>query len=229
MTNLIEVKELQGIEPSKAEQIKLTFEPMVKMLEGFENAYNEVIEEAKKEISLEITQKAKRLRLDIGKVRIQTGKLKDEQKAEYLRASNAIQGVHNILVWAVKDKEDKLTEIEKHFEIQEQTRLEELQNKRVAELSKYVDDAETRALSTMDEDVWNAYLGSKKKEYEDRIEAEKQAEIVRIAKEKAEAEERERIRQENAKLKAEAEAREKQAKIEAEKRAKEEAERIKKD
>jgi len=217
------------MEESKAQKIKKVFEPMVVMLEGFEGDYNNIIEESKNLIDLDTTVRAKRLRLDIGKVRIQTGKLKDEQKAEYLRASNAIQGVHNILVWAVKDKEEKLSEIEKHFETQEKLRLEELQNSRAIDLSKYIDDAGDRVLSSMEDDVWIAYLSSKKKEHDDRMEAEKQAEIARLEKEKAEAEERERIKKENAKLKVEAEERDKQAKIEADKRAKEEAERIAKE
>ena len=221
----LETPELEGLEKSKAEKIKSTFEPMAKMLSEFEAQYNEILSESKKEITKELTAKAKRVRLDIGKVRIETGKLKDKQK-EYIKLEDrAIMGVHNILVWAVKEKEDALKEIENHFEIQEQKRLEALQSERAEKLSKYVEDAHERNLSDMDEDVWSAYFAAKKKEYEDRIEAEKQAEKERIAKEKAEAEERERIRKENEKLKKEAEERERLAKIEQEKREKEEAER----
>lgn len=229
MNELIEINELKEIEPSKAKQIKEAFEPMVKMLEEFESKYNEVISESEKEITHDVTIKAKRIRLDIGKVRIETGKLKDKQK-EYIKLEDkAIMGVHNILVWAVKEKEDKLKEIEDYFQIQEQKRLEALQVDRAEKLSKYIDDAYERRLSDMEEDVWNAYYQSKKKEYEDRIEAEKQAELARIAKEKAEAEERERIRVENEKLKKEAEEREAKAKIEAEARAKAEKERLAKE
>jgi colicin import membrane protein len=218
--------ELKGIEKSKAEQIKATFEPMAKMLSEFEQAYDQVIAESQEEITKEITQKAKRLRLDIGKVRIETGKIKDREKAEYLRASNAIQGVHNILVWAVAEKEEKLKEIENHFELQEQKRLEALQSERADNLSPYVEDAHERKLSDMDQDVWEAYFSTKKKEHEDRIEAEKKAEAERIAREKAEAKDRERLHKENERLKKEAETKAKADKIEADKRAKIEADRI---
>jgi len=221
----LEAPELQGLEKSKAEQIKATFEPMAVMLSEFETQFNEVVAESEKEITKELTMKAKRVRLDIGKVRIETGKLKDKQK-EYIKLEDrAIMGVHNILVWAVKEKEDKLKEIEDFFEIQEQKRIESLQLERAEKISAYLPDAFERNLSGMEDDVWIAYFESKKKEYEDRIAAEKQAELDRIAKEKAEAEERERIRKENELLKKEAEEREKQAKIEADKRAKEEAAR----
>jgi hypothetical protein len=182
----LETPELNLIEESKAAKIKATFEPMVKMLEGFEDSYNEIIKESKKEITQELTQKAKRIRLDVGKVRIETGKLKDQQK-EYIKLEDkAIMGVHNLLVWAVKEKEDKLKEIENHFEIQEQKRLEKLQNDRAEKLSKYVENAFELNLSTMDEEVFTAYYNSKKQEHEDRIAAEKKAEEERIEKERKE-------------------------------------------
>jgi len=134
-------------------------------------------------------------------------------------------GVHNILVWAVSEKESTLKEIENHFEIQEKKRLETLQRKREEELGKYVEDAHERDLSGMVEDVWRAYISTKKKQHEDRIEAERKAESDRIEAEKAEALERERIKKENEQLHKEKLEREKAAKIEAGKRKKEELER----
>lgn len=178
----LDTPELQVIEKSKAEKIKATFEPMAKMLLEFEKAFKEVTLEAEKEITKDVTIKAKRLRIDIGKVRTNTEKVRIAEKEEYLRAGKAIDGVSNILKWAVIDKENELKEIENHFEIQEQKRLEKLQTERVGKLLKYVEDAEDRNLSGMDKDVWQAYFTTKKKEYDDRIVAEKQAEIDRIAK-----------------------------------------------
>ena len=218
----LEVQELSLLEESKAQKIKETFLPMSKMLSDFEDQYNVLIEESKSGITQEICAKAKRIRIDIGRVRIETGKLKDKQK-EYIKLEDkAIMGVHNILVWAVKEKEDKLKEIENFFEIQEKKRLEKLQIERVEMISAYLEDATERDLSGMDEDVWNAYFNTKKQAYLDKIEAEKLAEKQRIEAEKAAREEQDRIKKENEKLRIEAE---KAAKIEAERRAKEEAER----
>lgn len=214
-----DVPELQAIEKSKAEAIRATFEPMVEMLKNFEQAYDQIVLESKKEITESICNSARRLRIDIAKVRIQTGKLKDDGKAEYLRAERAIQAVHNIIVWAVTDKEEKLKGIENYFEIKEKERLNQLQSERAEKLSRYVEDADERDLSGMDADVWQAYYNTKKQEYEDRIAAEKKAEQDRIAKEKAEAKERERIRQENIRLQKEAEEREKAEKVRQEKEA----------
>lgn len=217
--------ELTVIEESKAQKIKDTFEPMAKMLTDFEEAYTGIVSEAKNEITKDVTTKAKILRLQIGKVRTETGKLKDKQK-EYIKLEDkAIMGVHNVLVWAVKEKEDTLKEIENHFEIQEQKRLEALQTERVEKLSPYIEDAHERDLVKFADDEFEALLSMKKKEYEEKIAAEKKAEENRIAKEKAEEDERERIKKENQVLKEEAIERERLAKIETEKREKEETER----
>jgi len=175
----LDAPELQVIEKSKAEAIRAIFEPMVTMLQEFEDAYNSIVNASSKEITKELTNAAKRLRIDIGKVRIETEKVRKEQKEEYLRAGKAIDGVSNILKWAVTDKENRLKEIEDYFEIQEQERLEKLQSDRAAKLSKYVEDADERNLASMDDDVWNAYFATKKGEYEDRIDAERKAEAER--------------------------------------------------
>jgi len=221
--------ELQVIEKSKAEQIKATFNPMAEMLAGFEESYNKLMAIPLEEMTEDLIKKYKRLRLDVGRIRIDTGKAKDKAK-EYLKLEDrAIMGIHNILVWAVKEKEDNLKERENYFEIQEQKRLEALQREREEKLAKYIEDAHERDLSKFADDEFEALLAMKKKEKEDRIAAEKKAEEERIAKEKAEAEERERIRKENEQLKKEAKERERLAKIEAEKREKAEQKRKAKD
>lgn len=233
----LEAPELERLEASKADQIRATFEPMVNMLKEFEADYSTIIEESKAEITAETTKKAKRLRLDIAEVRVATDKVRKEQKEEYLRAGKAIDGVSNILKWAISDKENRLKEIETHFETLEKQRLEALQTERVELLSLYVEDANERQLSAMDTDVWEAYFNSKKKAYEDQKEAERLAELARIEAEKQAAieAEKERIKQaeikaENERLKKEAEEKEKQIeaeRIEREKQAK--AEQLERD
>jgi hypothetical protein len=103
--------------------------------------------------------------------------------------------VHNILVWAVKDKEDKLKEIEKHYERIEEQRIEQLHSVRVDALSPYVEDAEERSLGDMDTDVWEAYFNGKKQQYLDRVEAERKAEEERKEKERIAAIRAEREKQ----------------------------------
>jgi len=223
----IEAPELSAIEKSKAESIKKTFEPMVVMLSGFEGQYDDIIAESTNGITPELAAKAKRCRLDIGKVRIETGKLKDKQK-EYIKLEDkAIMGVHNILVWAVAEKEDKLKEIENHAEIEEKKRLDKLQLDRAEILAPYVEDAYERDLAKFAEDEFEALLSMKKKALEDKIQAEKQAELDRLRVIEAEQQKQLLIEAENAKLKAAAIEVERLNKIEADKRAKEEADRLK--
>jgi hypothetical protein len=224
-----EVPELKLVEQRKATKIKETFLPMAEMLETFEERFNEIILESKNGITQDLSLQAKRLRLDVAQVRIETGKLKDKQKEKIKIEDKAIMAIHNILVWAVSEKEDKLKAIEKDAEIKEQKRLEALQLERVKIMLPYIDDAENRKFSDMEDDVFQAYFTTKKQAHLDLIEAEKKAEADRIAKEKKEAEEHKRIEAENAKLKAEREAIEKKAEAERKERNKLEAERLAKE
>jgi hypothetical protein len=232
-----------GLEKSKAEQIESTFMPMVEMLKSFESSFNELSVIGEGEITEDVCRRAKRLRHDISKVRIDTGKLKDKQK-EYIKLEDkAIMGVHNIIVWAVKEKEDKLKEIENYFETKERERVENLQREREFELENYGVDGSNIDLGNMQEDVYKNFLIGSKTNYENkikaeqeaekaRIAAEKKAEEERVAREKAAEEERQRIRKENERLKQEAEKREAQIKkerAEAQKKQQEVEAQLKKD
>ena len=186
-----ENKQLEGLEPSKAQQIKATFEPMVKMLEEFEEAYAQVM-------SMEITEavcaKAKRLRLDIAQVRIKAEKERKKIKEEYVRGGKAIDGVANILKFAVVDKEEKLKDVELHFERLEEEKKKRLQAEREIELLNYESDGSGIDLGSMDDTVWNNYLTGVKATYKavkdaeakaekDRIKAEKKAKVYRERRE----------------------------------------------
>lgn len=227
------VDELSAVEPSKADMIRVTFTAMADTLKGFEGQYNALKAEAATEITPDVTTRARRLRLDISKVRIETEKARKQQKEEYLIAGRAVDGVANVLKFGVSKIEAELKDIEEHFERIEAARLNALQSDRAAALAPYADPT-GRDLSGMPDDVWEAYLSTKRKDHEDRIEAERiaeearieaerRAEEERIAKEKAAAEERERLRAENERLQKEAQERERLAKVEAEKRDKAEA------
>jgi len=142
-------------------------------------------------------------------------------KEFYLRGGQFVDAIKRKEVAENERMEEVLEQIEKRQEILEKERLAKLQTLRVSLLTEYVENAEQMALSTMQDDVWDAFYNAKKKEFEERKEAERLAEIARIEKEKAEEAERERIRLENERLKAEAEAREKE--IAAERKKQEES------
>ena len=177
MKELVISKELEGIESSKAKQIELVFAPMVSMLKEFEGAYDEIVEQ---EVTEDLCKKAKRLRLDIAKIRTSADKERKAQKDEYLRAGNAIQGVYNILKFAVAEKEDKLKDIENHFENLKKEEQAKLQAERAEELEKYEVEVIPENLGSMLDDVWNNFITGTRVNYENQKEAERKAEEQRV-------------------------------------------------
>lgn len=217
-----------GLEVIKAKAIKAMFQPMLNKMEALEGEFNNVI---KLEMSVETSALAKELRLKYVKVRTGTAEIHQTGKASVLLEGRVWDGWKNAQLKSAEGIESALMSIEKYVENLEKERIEKLQEKRGSELSKYIDEDTLIpiALGELTEDVWNNFLTGTKVNYELRIEAEKKAEADRIAKEKAEAKERERIRVENKRLKKEAIKRDKLEKIESDKRAKIEAARIAKE
>jgi len=210
-----------GLEPSRAKQIEEIFVPMTKMLYDFENSYNDVVELSKDGITPEVEQAAKKVRLSISKVRIETEKLRVKQKEEYLRGGKAVDGVANILKFAVVEKENSLKEIEETSARIEKEQIKALQADREADLEQYIDEIPAVNLASMPEGVWEKYRDGYKLDYDKRIEAEEQVEIERIEKEKADLAEQKRIKEENETLRKEAVERDRLQKIEDDKREKE--------
>lgn len=201
-----------GLTDETAARIEAQFTPMLAKMTELESEYNAILGlniEAPNTAKL-----AKDLRLKYVKVRTGTAEIHKVQKAFFLNGGRFVDGWKNAQLFASQGKEEALERIEKHAENLERERLEKLQQLRVALLAEYVENASELSLSGMEQDVFEAYLSTKKQQYEDRKAAELKAEQDRIAREKAEAEEREAQRLENIRLKEEADKRE--AEIEAE-------------
>lgn len=215
-----EKEQLSGLTETKAKQLKELFDPMMNNLVEVEKDFNKIVE---LEMKPETCVLAKRMRLDISKIRISADKVRKDQKAEYLRAGNAIQGIYNIIKLAVVSKEEKLKDIELHYERIEEEKKKQLQIDRQEELLKYESDGEFVDLGNMPDDVWNNYFTGVKNNYEAVKEAERKTEADRIEAERKEAEEREKMRLENERLKVEAEKVEKKRIAEQKKLDKEKA------
>jgi hypothetical protein len=191
----LDSEELQALPPSKAEQIRATFLPMADMLQGFEEEYNAVMQEAAEIVTPEVSKRARRLRLDIAKIRVAAEKVRKEVKDEFLRACKAIDGTNNILKWAITEKEDALLAIEQHAERIEEERLGKVHAERLEMLAPYVEELPDTNFGTMEDDVWEAYLSAKKQAYADRLEAERVAAAERAERERLEALRKERGKQ----------------------------------
>lgn len=229
MTDIVKIDPKEfGLEEIKAQQIAEQFKPMLDKMVELEKEFNEVIQ---KPITKETCKEAKELRLKYVKVRTGTAEIHKQQKAFYLAGGRFVDGWKNAQLFASQGIEEKLEAIEKHYENLERQRIEELKQQRIALLAPYaVENVDALGLGIMSEDVWNNFLTGTKANHEAKLAAEKKAEEERIAREKAEAEEREKIRQENERLKSEAEERERilqaeRENAEKERKALEEAQR----
>ena len=107
-----------GLEESKAKEISNQFKPMLDKMVELEKEANEVFKMDKE--SPEAQKIAKEVRLKYVKVRTGTAEIHKQQKAFYLAAGRYIDGWKNTQLFASEGIEKRLTEYEKHKEIQEQ-------------------------------------------------------------------------------------------------------------
>lgn len=192
-----------GLEPTRAEQIEKVFKPMHAVFHELDAEYKEII--SIKEITTDVCERASDLRKRYVKVRTSAESAHKEAKANILIEGRAIDGLKNIIAYATTQNEDRLREIEEHFERIERERLAKLVQERSEALSKVGVDPSIYKLEEMADDVYENLLEISTKAFEERREREAKEEADRIAKAKAEQEENERIRKENEKLKKEAE------------------------
>lgn len=172
---------------------------------------------------------ANTIRLGVRKVRLDAEKTFDSKRSEvqqkmlgyktedslWLKAKQTMQ----ILTKEIEEQARWKEETKKRFE-EEQKELKAQQ--RMLKVAKVAPEMARNEFENMSDETFDIFFAGIEKAFNDRIAAEKQAEAERIAKEKAEAEERERIRLENIRLQKEREVAEKAL---AEERAKAEAER----
>ncbi len=168
-------------------------------------------------------------RLNVKKARLSAEKIFDAKREEvqqrmsdhktedalWLKAKQIMQ----IKFKAIEDKAEwKAKFVERYEQEQKELRTE---NRRL-QVQKFAPDIALIEFENMTDETFGVFISSIEKSYNDKIEAARKAEEERMAKEKAEVEERERIRLENERLKIEAIEKEKQMAAE---RAKAEAER----
>lgn len=151
---------------------------------------------------------ARAMRLELRAVRIAAEKTRKEQGEDALRRKKAIDGINNLLLYALTPIEERMDQIEKAEEIAEAKRKAELKETREKTLQPLGMDTSFYNLAEMPEDVFQQLLTNAKSAYQAKLDAAAKAEAERIARETAEREERERIRAENERLKKEAEERE---------------------
>lgn len=131
-------------------------------------------------------KKAAELRKQIKSNRTQGfEKWRKTTKEVYLRAGQFIDALGKREIMINEQAEGQLEAIERHAENLERQRLEAIQVERKALVSIYVaDDFSYPDLSNMDQEVFEAYLSTKKASFEAKIAAEKKAEEERLERER---------------------------------------------
>ena len=193
-----EVVELSKIEDlTKAEKIASSYAPMM----------NEVTEQGNllKQLekgNAEDVGKAKRIKLDLGKICSRAAQQKTIDKQVVLLETRFIDALFNSVNGAARLNQEEAKEIEQHFDIIERERIVKLQGERETEVRKYSDEMVTVPdfLGAMNDDIWNNYITGVKANYTAKLEAEKLAEQQRIEANKKEVERIKQLAIDNAKL-----------------------------
>lgn len=150
-------------------------------------------------------------RLALKNARVDIDAKRKELGEEALRRKQKIDSDAKELRDIIEPLEERLLEQEKFAERAEETRKVELKASREKELALFGADTQFVNLSEMPEEQYETFYNNAQAGYRSKLAAEKKAEEDRIAKEKADAEERERIRVENERLKKEAAERDEKA------------------
>ena len=230
------VVEQSGIEKSKGELISSTLSDFFTKASSWNDTIealqiNDISETGKMKMAREGRLTLKNMRLDAKKL---VDAKRDEVKAkmaDYVLEDKLWLKGFQMVEATFKNLETKLEEKEKFAERKEAERLAELERERIHLLMPFNEFCEIEGmdLQSMDEETFTGKLEKAKKLFELDKAEKARLEDERIAKEKAEAEERKRIQLENEKLKAQAEEAARLAKIEQEKRDKAEKERLAKE
>lgn len=213
---LDEVINKSGLAIQEGNEIKQSYLPFLAQLAETQSEASKINYENPSMLDEKI---ARELRLKTVKIRTGAEALKESRKKIHLLKGNLEQAAYNLIAASCKLTEETFFNVEKAHEIAEQKRQVALRKEREEKLSPYTENVVIYPLGIMSEDEFSTLYVALRTAHEQKIEAEKKAEADRIAKEKAESEERERIRKENEKLKKEAEERERQAEIERKKQA----------
>jgi len=166
-----------GIEENRAKSIQAAFVPMLDKMVKLEDEYNQII---KLDIDEETCKQAKDLRKKYVKVRTGTAAIHKEQKAFYLSAGRFIDSWKTTQLSTSQGIEEKLSNIENHFENIKKAEIARLQIERAGEFAKYGGVVIPGNLGEMMEDIWNNFIAGTKLNHETQQAAEKKAESDRI-------------------------------------------------
>lgn len=209
---LATVVQKSGLELQSAREIEAAFAPLFANAQKWVSMVDAIhVTDASQTQEMAL---ARETRLELKKVRVEAKKTHKRLKDSSLKRGKAIDGVYNILEYIVAPLEARLQEQEEFAERAEAGRRAALKAEREAQLAPYGVDTTCYDIGMMTCEVFDQLLTTAKNVAAERAETARRIEAQRVAREKAEADERERVRLENVRLKAEAAEREKMAAME---------------
>jgi len=210
-TQSTQLVEQFNIAPTKADQIMGAFTETAQLIGELDKDFKKFSDV--KEITDDVCEEAKDLRLKYVKARTGADKKRKEIKAQVLLESKAIDGAGNIFKLQISEREKSLQCIEEHFEKIEEAKRQKLKNERMEELKKFgIEEFDHLYLDQMTTEIWESYYAGEKAKFEAA-----QAQIKKDADEQKKLEKQkklddEKIRKDNARLVKEKESTEAKAK-----------------
>ena len=129
---------------------------------------------------------AKRVNIDLGKIRSRKDAVKKEQKDYYLKVSRFIDSIANVNEGLIALGQEEAQRHSKYFERMEAERIAKLKAERNEKMSQY-SEVELPNLELLDEATFEKMLENYRVAHEARIKAEKEAEEQRLEQERQEA------------------------------------------
>lgn len=182
--------------------------PFVAKFLGFYEKANPVVVKAQGIVVTDAAQvslmkEARKARLEIRAIRLETEKCRKETKESALRECQAIDAIAKTLTDGMAKEETRLEEQEKFAERLETQRKATLRVEREAIIGQYGNLAHGQMLEEMTPEKFAELVEIHKGHWERQQEAARKAEEDRKERERVESQERERLRAENARLAAE--------------------------
>jgi hypothetical protein len=175
-TTLI-IDEVKQLPPEVASDLQASFEPLFQKAQEWKiKAQGLTVTSAKEAKKM---KEAREARLELKRIRVDAEKVRKQLKEESLLKGKAIDGMYNIIKFLIQPIEQHLEEQEKFIERQEAARLDTLEEKRVEELSKYVEDVSIYHVRDMSNEAFTGLLNSQKQLFEINQKEEKEAERKR--------------------------------------------------
>jgi len=158
----------------------------------------EITEQTDKLKGLELGNKehveiARRVNIDLGKIRSRKNEVKKDQKEYYLNVGRFIDSLANVNEGLITMGQDEAQKFSKHFERMEADRIAKLKEDRNAKMSQY-SQVEIPNLELLPDDTFDMMLSNYKLAHEARIKAEQEAEAKRLEDERIQEEKNERAR-----------------------------------